>query len=119
MKIWNIKNSECAGTFDNHEDKVRYAVVRQVFSQSLHSPLVHGKHDLTAQIWALAVDEDGKKVLTAGADSSITIWRDATEEVKEEVKVEAETKMLKWGGGGAEHERSKLRSHYLSYFIRS
>lgn len=50
VKLWNIKEEECVKTLDNHEDK----------------------------IWALAHSSDESTLLSAGADSLLTIWHDTS-----------------------------------------
>ena len=56
IKIWNIKTNECVGSFDEHNDKT----------------------------WALCISKDEKKFLSGGADGKLIIWRDVTEEKREE-----------------------------------
>ncbi|KAI8895545.1 WD40-repeat-containing domain protein [Globomyces pollinis-pini] len=56
VKLWNVKDGECVGTFDNHEDR----------------------------IWALSVNKGENHVYTGSSDSTISIWRDVTEEEKQQ-----------------------------------
>eukprot|EP00455_Lapot_gusevi_P043756 TRINITY_DN5368_c0_g1_i8.p1 TRINITY_DN5368_c0_g1~~TRINITY_DN5368_c0_g1_i8.p1 ORF type:complete len:584 (+),score=172.12 TRINITY_DN5368_c0_g1_i8:184-1935(+) len=56
LKLWTIKTNECANTFpDDHSDKV----------------------------WALAMSRDQRTMLTGGADSTLNLWCDVTEEEME------------------------------------
>ena len=67
IKLWNIKTSECVGTFDKHDDKA----------------------------WALCVSKDESKVLSGGADGRLVIWRDVTEEKREELMEQRQEVLLK------------------------
>jgi len=52
LHIWNIKKGVVINTYTSHTDK----------------------------IWAIDMKED--QIITGGADSLITFWKDSTEEVK-------------------------------------
>lgn len=54
IKLFNIKTSECTGTFDQHEGK----------------------------IWALSVKKDESQFITGGSDSLLIRWKDVSEEKK-------------------------------------
>jgi len=56
VKIWSVRTEECVTTMDNHEDKV----------------------------WALAVSNNEKTIVSGAADSVITFWEDYTEKKEEE-----------------------------------
>ena len=56
LKLWNIKTNECVGTFDKHDEKV----------------------------WALCVNKDESKFISGGADGKLIIWKDVTNEKREE-----------------------------------
>lgn len=66
VKLWTIKNSECAGTFDQH----------------------------TGKVWALAVSNDGDNIITGGSDSLLITWRDSTEEKRAAALKEKEELLL-------------------------
>ena len=60
MAVWNIKKGVQLNSYASHEDK----------------------------IWAMDAQTD--KIVTGGADSTINIWRDTTQETKEaELEIQA------------------------------
>ncbi|EGG10549.1 uncharacterized protein MELLADRAFT_33719, partial [Melampsora larici-populina 98AG31] len=68
IKIWEIKNQVCL-----NESKIN--------------------HD--SKIWALEIEEDGQRILTAGSDSKIIYWKDITEEkLMEKFKLKEEEMRL-------------------------
>ena len=71
LKLWNVRTDECIATMDNHTDKVS-SVVNIVLILS------------NSQVWALAVSSDESTIVTGGADSVITFWKDCTKEVEQE-----------------------------------
>ncbi|KAJ2583323.1 Transducin (beta)-like 3, partial [Coemansia sp. RSA 1804] len=60
IKLWNIKDGECILTLDKHESKV----------------------------WTLAKERSERFVATGGADSTIHIWRDTTQDEIDRLHVE-------------------------------
>jgi U3 small nucleolar RNA-associated protein 13 len=67
IKLWNIKNDECVGTFDEHEDK----------------------------LWALCVSSDEETFVSGGADGRLNVWKDVTSELYEEEMEQREDIILK------------------------
>lgn len=65
VKLWNIKGEECVTSLDNHEDKV----------------------------WALALSEDEKTIVSGAADSIVTFWTDCTA-ADEEEKIQLKEKEI-------------------------
>ncbi|KAK4701048.1 U3 small nucleolar RNA-associated protein 13, partial [Phenoliferia sp. Uapishka_3] len=86
VKVWNVKDEEVASTLDNHEEKV-------CFPSSSHRVL--GLTLFLMKIWALAVRNDEKEIVSGGADSVITFWEDVTETEELERIAEHEDKVLK------------------------
>jgi U3 small nucleolar RNA-associated protein 13 len=68
VKIWNIKDEECAASLDNHEDK----------------------------IWALAISEDEQTIVSGAADSVVTFWSDCTQTDEREKVNKLESTILKY-----------------------
>lgn len=68
VKIWNIKDEECAASLDNHEDK----------------------------IWALAISEDEQTIVSGAADSVVTFWSDCTQTDEREKVNKLESIILKY-----------------------
>eukprot|EP01126_Amoeba_proteus_P063956 TRINITY_DN888_c0_g2_i2.p1 TRINITY_DN888_c0_g2~~TRINITY_DN888_c0_g2_i2.p1 ORF type:complete len:458 (-),score=107.05 TRINITY_DN888_c0_g2_i2:77-1450(-) len=68
LKLWNIKANECISTMDNHTDK----------------------------IWSMSIwdDKQASHIVTCGADSTITLWKDNTENEKEKKRVQEENLIL-------------------------
>lgn len=62
-----MKDEECVASLDNHEDK----------------------------IWALAVSEDEKTIVSGAADSMVTFWGDCTEVDEKEKVAKLEKSVLK------------------------
>ncbi len=56
IKLWNIKTNECVGTFDEHNNKA----------------------------WSLCVNKDESKFVSGGADGRLVVWKDVTQEEREE-----------------------------------
>lgn len=56
MKLWDCKSSECIKTIDAH----------------------------TGSTWVLALTDDDERLMTAGQDEKIVIWKDTTQEDREE-----------------------------------
>lgn len=75
VKLWNIKEEECVKTLDNHEDKVSYAPLLSFYSRPFTNLFFIC---LFSQIWALAHSSDESTLLSAGADSLLTIWHDTS-----------------------------------------
>lgn len=73
VKLWNIKEEECVKTLDNHEDKVSILSL----SVTRDHPLIFPP-GFIMQIWALAHSSDESTLLSAGADSLLTIWHDTS-----------------------------------------
>ena len=67
LKLWNIKTSECVGTFDEHEDKA----------------------------WALTVSNDESRIVSGAADGKLIVWKDVTEEKREEELEQRKEVLLK------------------------
>ncbi|GLD95152.1 hypothetical protein PINS_up003777 [Pythium insidiosum] len=67
VKLWTIKSNECEATLDHHMDK----------------------------IWALSVARDGSEMATGGADSTIHLWRDFTQDEERDAQRERDAKLLK------------------------
>ena len=68
LKLWNIRTAEAVKTFDAHDDKV----------------------------WALSLgDVNGDLIATGGADGTVAIWKDCTEQDKQTAAEEAEMVALK------------------------
>lgn len=67
MKLWNIKTNECVGTFDEHSDKA----------------------------WALSVSRDEKRFVSGAADGKLILWKDVTEEKREEELEQRQEILLK------------------------
>ena len=64
LKLWSVKANECVQTCSEHE----------------------------AKVWALAVRRDQKLFVSGGADSSLLVWKDVSEE---EARVDAEAAALR------------------------
>jgi len=77
VKIWDVKTEECVATMDNHEDKVKLIPVK-LFPHTY----------FFSQVWALAVSQDEKTIVSGAADSVITFWEDSTE--KKEMEKESQ-----------------------------
>ena len=56
IKLWNIKTNECVGTFDEHSNKT----------------------------WSLCVSKDENKFVSGGADGRLVIWKDISQEERED-----------------------------------
>jgi U3 small nucleolar RNA-associated protein 13 len=67
VKVWNIRDSECIATLDNHTDRV----------------------------WTLAVSKAESHLVSGSSDSSITVWRDITSETKHKTEEEDKTALVK------------------------
>ncbi|THH13498.1 hypothetical protein EW146_g6731 [Bondarzewia mesenterica] len=67
VKVWDVKSEECVATLDGHEDKV----------------------------WALAVSEDQRTIVSGAADSVVTFWEDCTEEQEAAKEIERAELVLK------------------------
>jgi U3 small nucleolar RNA-associated protein 13 len=85
VKVWSIPEEECKATLDNHEDKVSRNVT---FSDSLRID--------DRQIWALAVSDDNRTIVSGAADSVITFWEDCTEETEAEKETQRAELVLKY-----------------------
>ena len=67
VKLWTIRTGECENTMDKHEDK----------------------------IWAIATGKgQGKTFFSAGSDSKLHMWTDATESLEEERLKKQESTLL-------------------------
>uniref|UniRef100_A0AAZ3QBT4 U3 small nucleolar RNA-associated protein 13 C-terminal domain-containing protein n=1 Tax=Oncorhynchus tshawytscha TaxID=74940 RepID=A0AAZ3QBT4_ONCTS len=67
VKLWTIKTNECVKTLDAHQDKV----------------------------WGLHATRKDDRVVTASADSNITVWTDVTEVEQAEEQAKQEDQILK------------------------
>jgi U3 small nucleolar RNA-associated protein 13 len=67
MKLWDVKKNECIETFDEHKDR----------------------------LWAIAVKEDGKELIAGGEDSMITIWKENSKVVLQEMQKELDEIIFK------------------------
>lgn len=61
LKMWTVKTRQCVFTGDEHEDRA----------------------------WALAVSRDETKIVTGGEDASLIIWKDVTQDEKDQELAEA------------------------------
>ncbi|CAB1342388.1 unnamed protein product [Coregonus sp. 'balchen'] len=66
LKLWTIKTNECVKTLDAHQDKV----------------------------WGLHATRKDDRVVTASADSNITVWTDVTEVEQAEEQAKQEDQIL-------------------------
>jgi WD40 repeat protein len=87
VKVWNVDSHDLRGTLTGHTDMVsavafaRGALVSTSWDRTLRvwdvDALV-SRHRLSAgasAVVALAVAADGRRLLTAGADQSLTLWK--------------------------------------------
>lgn len=65
VKVWSIKTAECINTLDNHEDR----------------------------IWALCQSVDEQWMYSGGSDSLVVVWKDVTQEEKEEAIKEVQERI--------------------------
>ena len=66
IRLWNVRKNECVSSIEAHEDK----------------------------IWALDVSNDGKILVTGGADSTLKVFNDATNKLEEQNNLEEERMIL-------------------------
>ncbi|KAG0140063.1 hypothetical protein CROQUDRAFT_136891 [Cronartium quercuum f. sp. fusiforme G11] len=80
VKVWEIKTQVCVATLGDEAEEEEAAFGASTVTKQFGGVMMHDD-----KIWALEVeDEEGSKLLTAGADSKIIYWEDLTEFIESE-----------------------------------
>ncbi|KAH9814993.1 WD40-repeat-containing domain protein [Melampsora americana] len=85
IKIWEIKTQVCLNTLgdESTDEEIQVSKPKTISDESQIN------HD--SKIWALEIQDDGEKILTAGSDSKIIYWEDITElKLLEKIKLKEE-----------------------------